>query len=145
LVEVRTLVHLEGLDDLAELGFLQLGSEDVEVGSPVAPVLDLIQGTCVVITVDGVLVCNKILDLSCPADDDLLESLHQVLVLGCGVKVREILIGDVEVGHTLGSIADLGDDSHEVVEVGDKLFLHILWPLVFTEQFGCGVIHQTKE
>lgn len=145
LVEVGTLVHLEGLDDLAELGLLQLGGEDVEVGCPVTPVLDLIQGTGVVIGVDGVLVRDKILDLSCPADDNLLKSLHEVLVLGSGVKVRQILIGDVEVGHTLGSIADLGDDCHEVVKVGDKLFLHVLWPLIFTEQLGCGVVHQSKE
>ena len=107
--------------------------------------LDLIQGTGVVVAVDGVLVRDKILDLSCPTDDNLLESLHEILVLGSGVKVREILVGDVEVGHTLGSIADLSDDSHEVVEVGDKLFLHVLWPLVLTEQFWRGVIHQTKE
>ena len=93
----------------------------------------------------GVLVRDKLLDLASPVDDDGLEALDKVLVFNSGVDVVEVLVGDVEVGHTLLVVAVLGDYSHKGVQVGHKLLLDIFWPLIFSKKLGAGLVHHLKK
>ena len=78
--------------------------------------LDLIKWARVIVTrLRGVLVRNQLLDLTRPVDHNRFKTLEQVLVLDRRVDITEIFVRDVQVLHTLGYIAGLSDDSHEVV------------------------------
>ena len=93
----------------------------------------------------GVLVRHELLDLTRPKYNDRFEALQQVLVLDGRVDITQVFVGDVEVLHTLGNVAGLSDDSHEVVKVENEFFLHILRPISLTEELGAGIVHHSEE
>lgn len=133
------------MNNLVELGVDKLESEDLEVGGTIGPVLDLIKRARVVVTrLRGVLVRHQLFDLASPKDDDRLETLQQILVLDGSVDITQVLIGDVQILHSLGHVTGLSNHSHEVVQVRDELLLDVFWPLVLTEELGAGLIHHAE-
>ena len=93
----------------------------------------------------GVLVRHKLLNLTRPKDNDRFEALQQVLVLDGRVNITQVFVGDVEVLHTLGNVAGLSDDSHEVVKVEDEFFLYILGPVSLAKELGAGIVHHSEQ
>ena len=145
-LKVRAASLSEHLDDLVEFGLVKAELEHLQVGGAHVPVLDFIKRARVVMArLRGVLVGDKLLDLTCPEDDDRLKALEQVLVLDSCVDIVQVFIRDVQVLHTLGNIARLSDDSHEVVKVEDELLLHILGPVSLAKELGAGFVHHGEQ
>ena len=93
----------------------------------------------------GVLVRHELLDLTRPKYNDRFEALQQILVLDGRVDITQVFVGDVEILHTLGNVAGLSDDSHEVVKVEDEFFLYTFGPVCLTKELGAGIVHHSEQ
>jgi hypothetical protein len=84
--------------------------------------------------------------LSCPSDDGLLQSQDQVLVLDCSLKIRKVLIWDIEISLAFALIVLLIKISHKLMQLLDELFLDTIWPSVLSKNILDVVsVHLVKE
>lgn len=74
----------------------------------------------------GVRIRDNFFDLSVPLDNCSLQPLDEVFVLP--VTVRQIFLRDVKLSVSFKLEAGLSDRGHEFVELGQKLFFHIVRP-----------------
>lgn len=126
---------LKNLDDLLEFVQLESFGEHYQVGSSLVPVSDLIKWNLDGVVSWGILVRNQFLDLLSPVNHRGFKSLEEILVLGSGVNVSEILIWDVKESLSSSSVSGLVQEGHELVEVHDKVLLDTIRPVIFLKKF----------
>jgi len=125
---------LEDLDNLLELWQLKSLSEDNKICCSLVPIGDLIQRALDGLIGWGVLVRDKLLNLTSPVDNCGLKSLKKIFVFSSSLNISEVLLWDVEVGLTFSKVCGLIQECHEPVKVCDEFFLHTIWPFVVLEQ-----------
>lgn len=69
-----------------------------------------------------------------PLNNSRLKSLKQVLVLGCGLIIGQVLLWDVEVSLTSGLVRGHIQESHELVQVRHEFFPDAIRPAVVGQQ-----------
>jgi hypothetical protein len=100
-------------------------------------VLDLVEGGEVVTTLLTFLVGHQLLDLACPVDHDGFKTLDLVLFTGSCLNIVKLFSNrDVELSLASALVTGFSESAHELMQVGSKLLLDTIGPVIFTKQFG---------
>ena len=103
----------------------------------ISPVFDLIERGKVVTTLLTFLVGDQLFDLAGPVDNDGFKTLNLILFTSSCLNIVELLRNrNIELGSSMPLVTGLSKCAHESVQVGSKLLLNRIGPVVFSEKLG---------